>query len=96
MEWLSRLSPDCLCAYSDGSGAAESRSAWGFTAYFGGVATNLLLNDSGFLSGAEVYDAEIHGAMAALEAITTSLSDHHISTIYVMLDNAEAAQALRT
>ncbi|KAI1002817.1 hypothetical protein K3495_g5386 [Podosphaera aphanis] len=82
MEWLSRLSPDCLCAYMDGSGAVESRSAWGFTVYFDGTAINLELSNSGSLTGAKVYDAEIHCAMAALEAITTNLRNHHISTIY--------------
>ncbi|KAI1002117.1 hypothetical protein K3495_g6085 [Podosphaera aphanis] len=95
MEWLGRLPPDCLCAYSDGSGAAESHSAWGFTVYFGGTATDLELNNSGSLTGAEVSDVKIHSAIAALEAITTNLSDRHISTMYVMLDNAEAAQDLR-
>ncbi|KAI1000278.1 hypothetical protein K3495_g7919 [Podosphaera aphanis] len=51
---------------------------------------------SGPLAGAEVYDAEVHGAMAALEAIIANLSNRNISAIYVMLDNAEAVQALRT
>lgn len=96
MDWLSRLPSHCVCAYSDGSGAAESRSAWGFTVYFGGTTTNLEPSDSGLLVGAEDYDAEVHGAMAALEAITANLGNRNISAIYVMLDNAEAAQALRT
>ncbi|KAI0995872.1 hypothetical protein K3495_g12309 [Podosphaera aphanis] len=34
--------------------------------------------------------------MAALEAITANLSNRNISATYVVLDNAEAAQALRT
>ncbi|KAI0999412.1 hypothetical protein K3495_g8784 [Podosphaera aphanis] len=34
--------------------------------------------------------------MAALEAITANLSNRNVSAIYVILDNAEAAQALRT
>ncbi|KAI1002703.1 hypothetical protein K3495_g5498 [Podosphaera aphanis] len=34
--------------------------------------------------------------MAALEATTAHLSNRNISGIHVMLDNAEAAQALRT
>ncbi|KAI1004009.1 hypothetical protein K3495_g4203 [Podosphaera aphanis] len=96
MNWLSRLPQDCLCAYSDRSGAAESRSAWGFAVYFGGTTTNLELSNSGPLVGAEVYDAEVHGAMAALEAIITNLGNRNISKIYFLLDNAEAEQALRT
>ncbi|KAI0999243.1 hypothetical protein K3495_g8953 [Podosphaera aphanis] len=90
MNWLSRLPQDCLCAYGDGSGVAESRSAWGFAVYFGGTTTNLELSNSGPLAGAEVYDTEIHGAMAALEAIITNLGNRNISKIYILLDNVEA------
>ncbi|KAI0999584.1 hypothetical protein K3495_g8615 [Podosphaera aphanis] len=93
--WLSRLPQDCLCAYSDGSGAAESRSAWGFAVYSGGTTTNLELSNSGPLAGAEVYDAEVHGVMAALEAIITNLGNRNISKTYILLDTAEAVQALR-
>lgn len=95
-EWLSRLPQDCICAYSDGSGAAGSHSAWGFAVYFSGTTANFELSNSGSLTGAEVYDAEVHVAMAALEAIIMSLGNRHISNIYIMLDNAEAAQALLT
>ncbi|KAI1000821.1 hypothetical protein K3495_g7378 [Podosphaera aphanis] len=48
------------------------------------------------LSGAQVYDAEIHGAMAALKAIIASKRHLDRTTIYVLLDNLEAVHGLQT
>ena len=45
---------------------------------------------------AEVYDAEFHEAMAALEAIITRKRDRGRSAIYVLLDNSAAVLVLLT
>lgn len=68
-EWLAELPNDCLCAYSDGAGSTDSQVAWSFAIYIGGDTRNMVLRNSGRLFGAEVYDAELHGAIAAIEAI---------------------------
>lgn len=96
MKWLSRLPHNCLYAYSDESSAVVSYSAWGFAVYFSGTTINLELSYSGPLAGAEVYDAEVHGAMAALEVIIMNLGNRNISEISVILDNAGVAEDLRT
>lgn len=51
-------------------------------------------NGSGTIANVEVYDAEIHGVMAALEAIRASNSDIRARVKYVLLDNSAAVEAL--
>lgn len=45
------------------------------------------------IRNSKVYDAEIHGAMAALEAIN---SDMRSRSIYFLLENYAAVEALTT
>ena len=44
----------------------------------------------------KITNVEVHGAMAALEAITASKRDQGHSAIYFLLDNTAAVQALLT
>ena len=44
----------------------------------------------------EVHDAEVYGALAALETITTSKRDRGHNTIYLLLGNSSAVQVLLT
>ncbi|KAI0999414.1 hypothetical protein K3495_g8783 [Podosphaera aphanis] len=95
-EWLAGLAADTLCAYSDGSLSSSAKAGWGFVTYPSGTSESPESHDSGTLSGAQVYDAEIHGAMAALKAIKASKRHLDRTTIYVLLDNLEAVHALQT
>lgn len=95
MKWHSRLPLKFLCTYGDRSDTTESHLGFNFYEFLCGTNTNLELSNSSPLIGAEVYDAEIYGAMAVLEAITTNFSDHNILTLYSFLDSVEAAQTLQ-
>ncbi|KAI1003468.1 hypothetical protein K3495_g4742 [Podosphaera aphanis] len=94
-EWLAGLAADTLCAYSDGSLSSSAKAGWGFANYPSGTSESPESHDSGTLSGAQVYDAEIHGAMAALKVIIASKRYLDRTTIYVPLDNLEAIHALQ-
>ena len=93
-EWLPTLPPDCLCFYSDDSGASTKRVSCAFVTFISDTGTVVGQSGSGKIKSAEVYDAEVHGALAALEAITTSKRDRGRSAIYFLLDNSAADQAL--
>lgn len=57
---------------------------------------NPLLSSSGTLQSAEVYDSEIYGAMAGLEAVFFRGKDQECTAIKVMPDNSEAVSVLLT
>ncbi len=67
-----------------------AKSAWGYTLFRKG---QIIGSDAGPLWGAEAYDAEILGAQKALEAAIRVAGTNPIK---VLLDNSEAAQALRS
>ena len=52
--WIQNLSPETICAYSDGSSSCPARSAWGYAVYKG---NRLIGSDAGIILRAEVYDA---------------------------------------
>ncbi|KAI1003927.1 hypothetical protein K3495_g4283 [Podosphaera aphanis] len=81
---------------SDGSLSSSAKAGWGFVTYPSGTSESPESHDSGTLSGAQVYNAEIHGAMAAIKAIIASKRHLDRTTIYVLLDNLEAVHALQT
>lgn len=56
----------------------------------------LLISGSGLLSDAEVYDAEVHGAVTALEAIAEGELDQGCTAINVMINNLAAVNALQS
>ena len=95
-ECLPTLPPDCLCVYSDGSGASTDKISWAFVTFVSGTGTVIEQSGSGKIINVEVYDAEVHGALAALEAVTIKKRDHGLSAIYILLDNSAAVQALLT
>lgn len=80
-----------ICAYSDGSSEGHGRSSWGFVLQREG---RTFYRNSGPLHGSEVFDAEITGALRALESAITFLRDRE--HIYVLLDNQAAVTAIRT
>lgn len=65
-------------------------------AFKGGTTNDIVLKESGLLNNAEVYDAEIHGAMAGLKAVLAEGKDHGQAAIHILLDNASAAKALQS
>lgn len=85
-----------MCIYSDGSGTTEYRTAWSFLAYKGGTTNEIFLKGSGLLSNAEVYEAEIQGAMTVLKAVLAEGKDHGQASIHILLDNAAAAKAIQS
>ena len=88
--WLRNLPAGTLCVYSDGSSSGPAVSAYGYAVYKNGA---ILASGSKLLLGAEVYDAEIAGAIRGLEA---ALEIGDGIGIKVLLDNQEAAEALKS
>ena len=89
MFWLRDLPPGTLCVYLDGSSTVPAYSAYGYAIYRGG---ELIASGGNFLPGAEVFDAEITGAVRGLEA---ALEIGGSIDIKVLLDNQEAVRALQ-
>ena len=86
--WLTSLPANAVCAFSDGSSSGPGQSAWGYVVYQGG---KLAGSGSGPLPGAEVFDAEVVGAMKALEAALAVGEGFPVS---ILLDNQAAVRAL--
>ena len=80
-----------ICAYSDGSSEGHGHSSWSFVLQREG---STFYRNSCPLHGSEVFDAEITGALRALESAITFLRDRE--HIYVLLDNQAAVTAIRT
>lgn len=64
--------------------------------FISGTGTTIEQSGSGKITNADVYDTEVHGALAAIEAITASNRDRGRSAIYILLDNSAAVKALLT
>ena len=64
--------------------------------FVSGTGTVIEKSVSAKILNAEVYDAEVHGAMAAFEEIITWKRDRARSAIYVPLENSGAVLALLT
>ena len=79
--WLASLLAETICAFSDGSSSDSGKSAWGYVLYQGG---KLVGSGSGPLPGAEVFDAEVVGAVKALKAAIVVGED---LPICILLDN---------
>lgn len=87
--WLQTSSSRTLVVYSDGSLSVQGHAGYGFAIHRNGVT---ILNGSGRLGPAEVYDAEAKGALEGLRA-AISLPD--ADRIVVCLDNLATATCLR-
>ena len=72
------------------SGASIDRVSWAFVTFISGTSTVIEQSGLGKITNAGVYDAEVHGVLAALEAITASKRDRGRSAIYFLLDNSAA------
>ena len=91
LEWIRSISPTDICAYSDGSSEGHRRSSWGYVLQRNGKTFE---KGQGILHGGEVYDAEITGAIMALQAaIPASRTGEKV---FVLLDNQAAVNSLRT
>lgn len=86
--WLASRPANTVFAFSDGSSLGPGKSAWGYVVYQG---VKLVASGSGPLPGAEVFDAEVVGAMKALKAAIEVGKD---LLICILLDNQAATQAL--
>ncbi|KAI0995667.1 hypothetical protein K3495_g12514 [Podosphaera aphanis] len=89
--WAASISSSDICAYSDGLSEGHGRSSWGFVLQSGAITFK---TGQGTLNGGEVYDAELYGATAALEAALSVRENNE--KIYVLLDNQAVVLALKT
>ncbi|KAI0996144.1 hypothetical protein K3495_g12038 [Podosphaera aphanis] len=89
--WAGSLSSSDIYASSDGSSEGHGRSSWGFVLQRGGVTFKA---GQGTLHGGEIYDAELYGATAALEAALSVRENN--GKIYVLLDDQAVVLALET
>jgi hypothetical protein len=80
-----------LVIYSDGSLSLEGAASYGFTIYQNNI---LILDGSGRLGPAEVFDAEATGALEGLKA-ALYLQESATRDIFICLDNLAAAICLR-
>jgi ribonuclease HI len=91
LRWMQSLDPLTLVVYSDGSLSPQGAASYGFTIHQGNFP---VLDGSGRLGPAEVFDAEAAGALEGLRAALT-LEDSATQDIIVCLDNLAAATCLR-
>ena len=89
--WTRKIFQLDICAYSDGSSEGHGRSSWGFVLQRGGQTFE---KGKGIMHGGEVYDAEIYGAVEALQAAVIARQEGQ--NIFVLLDNQAAVGALQT
>jgi ribonuclease HI len=93
-EWLrERNEEEELIVYSDGSQLQEKghkRTGWGFTIRKGGT-TQEVYRNRGRLHRAEVFDAEVHGALQGLAAARTIGPNKRL---FVCLDNTSVVDGL--
>ncbi|RKK61485.1 hypothetical protein BFJ69_g17119, partial [Fusarium oxysporum] len=91
LRWMQSLDPLTLVVYSDGSLSSQGAASYGFTIHQGNFP---VLDGSGRLGPAEVFDAEAAGALEGPRAALT-LQVSATQDIIVCLDNLAAATCLR-
>ncbi|PNP60790.1 hypothetical protein FNYG_14482 [Fusarium nygamai] len=89
--WVESLDPLTLVVYSDGSLSSEGAASYGLTIHQNNVP---ILDGSGRLGLAEVFDAEATGALEGLKAALNQ-RDSATQKIHICLDNLAAAACLR-
>ncbi|KAF4460560.1 reverse transcriptase [Fusarium albosuccineum] len=89
--WVESLDSLTLVVYSDGSLSSEGAASYGFTIHRDNVP---ILDGSGRLGPAEVFEAEATGALQGLKA-ALSLQESAAQDIFICLDNLAAATCLR-
>jgi len=91
LRWVQSLDPLTLVVYSDGSLSSEGAASYGFTIHQDNLP---ILDGSGRLGPAEVFDAEATGALEGLKA-ALNLRESASQNIFICLDNLAAATCLR-
>ncbi|KAG6995965.1 hypothetical protein FocnCong_v016267 [Fusarium oxysporum f. sp. conglutinans] len=91
LHWARVLNPLTLVVYSDGSLSSQGAASYGFTIHQGNFP---VLDGSGRLGPAEVFDAEATGALQDLRA-ALNLQESVSRNIIICLDNLAAATCLR-
>ena len=89
--WVESLDSLTLVVYSDGSLSSEGAASYGFTIHQNNTP---ILDGSGRLGPAEVFDAEAAGALEGLKA-ALNLQESAAQDIFICLDNLAAATCLR-
>ncbi|KAJ3455198.1 hypothetical protein MRS44_013798 [Fusarium solani] len=89
--WVESLDSHTLVVYSDGSLSSEGAASYGFTIHQNNTP---ILDGSGRLGPAEVFDAEAAGALEGLKA-ALNLQESAAQDIFICLDNLAAAACLR-
>jgi ribonuclease HI len=91
LHWVQSLDPLTLVVYSDGSLSPEGAAGYGFTIHQDNLP---ILDGSGRLGPAEVFDAEAAGALEGLKA-ALNLQSPARQDIIICLDNLATATCLR-
>ncbi|GKU05941.1 reverse transcriptase protein [Fusarium langsethiae] len=91
LRWARLLNPLTIIVYSDGSLSSEGAASYGFTIHQDNLP---ILDGSGRLGPAEVFDAEATGALEGLKA-ALNLRESVTRNIIICLDNLAAATCLR-
>jgi len=89
--WAQILDLLTLVVYLDGSLSSDGAAGYGFTVHQNGLP---VLDGSGRLGPAEVFDAEATGALEGLKA-ALNLQESATRDIFICLDNLAAATCLR-
>lgn len=89
--WVESLGSFALAVYSDGSLSSKGATSYGFTIHQNNTP---ILDGSGRLGPAEVFDAEAAGALEGLKA-ALNLQELSAEDIFICLDNLAAATCLR-
>ncbi|KAJ3453540.1 hypothetical protein MRS44_017787 [Fusarium solani] len=91
LHWVQTLNPLALVVYSDGSLSSDGAASYGYTIHQNSLP---ILDGSGRLGPAEVFDAEATGALEGLKA-ALHLQESATRDIFICLDNLAAATCLR-
>ncbi|PNP73408.1 hypothetical protein FNYG_13235 [Fusarium nygamai] len=92
LRWVKSLDALTLVVYSDGSLSKTGVASYGFTIHQDNLP---VLDRSGRLGPAEVFDAEATGALEGLKA-ALSLRESASQNIFICLDNLAAATCLQS
>ncbi|SPJ88917.1 uncharacterized protein FTOL_12812 [Fusarium torulosum] len=91
LRWARSLNPLTIVIYSDGSLSSEGAASYGFTIHQDNLP---ILDGSGRLGPAKVFNAEATGALEGLKA-ALNLRESVTRNIIICLDNLAAATCLR-
>ncbi|CVL09069.1 related to reverse transcriptase [Fusarium mangiferae] len=91
LRWVKSLDALNLVVYSDGSLSEEGVASYGFTIHQDNLP---IVDGSGRLGPAEVFDAEARGALEGLKA-ALNLQESATQSISICLDNLAAASCLQ-